>query len=173
MNSSNKFEIHIKHLPTVPYNLRYWKVFWDDNEINNFLQNEGKLKNYFIDDDCDSDDQEIEINQMEVLQLKDNIIPRGIIPLEELFYQDDVARKPSLVPTDKGVEDVNIGTTDKPKLVKLSKALSPDVKAKYVRFLSKFSDVFSWDYSDLKVYDKDIIQHTIPIKSNKKPFRRS
>ena len=30
MNSSNKFEIHIKHRPSVPDNLRYWQVFWDD-----------------------------------------------------------------------------------------------------------------------------------------------
>jgi len=49
---------------------------------------------------------------MDVLQLKDNVIPRGIIPLEEFFDQDDVARKETLVSTDKGVEDVNIGTTD-------------------------------------------------------------
>lgn len=30
MNSNNKFEIHIKHRPIVPNNLRYWQVFWDD-----------------------------------------------------------------------------------------------------------------------------------------------
>ena len=109
---------------------------------------------------------------MDILQLKDNVIPRGLIPLEELFDQDDVAKKPSLVPTDKGVEDVNLGTADKPKLVKLSKALSPEVKEKYVKLLSEFSDVFAWDYSDLKVYDKNIIQHTIPIKPDQKPFRQ-
>ena len=40
MNSSNKFEIHVKHMLTIPDNLRYWEVFWDDNEINAFLQNE-------------------------------------------------------------------------------------------------------------------------------------
>ena len=73
---------------------------------------------------------------MHILQLKDNVIPRGLIPLEELFYQDDVAKKPSLVPTKKGVEDVNLGTADKPKFVKLSKALPPEVKEKYVKFLS-------------------------------------
>jgi len=109
---------------------------------------------------------------MDILQLKDNVIPRGLIPLEELFDQDDVAKKPSLVPTEKGVEDVNLGTADKPKFVKLSKALSPEVKEKYVNFLSEFSDVFAWDYSDLKVYDKNIIQHTIPIKPDQKPFRQ-
>jgi len=75
------------------------------------------------------------------------------------------------VPTEKGVEDVNIGTADQPKFVKLSKTLSPEAKEKYVKLLSEFSDVFAWDYSDLKVYDKNIIQHTIPIKPGQKPFR--
>ena len=60
-----------------------------------------------------------------------------------------MVRKPTLVPTEKGVEDVNIGTIDKPKVVRLSKTLSPESKAKYVKLLSKFSDVFVWDYSDL------------------------
>jgi len=109
---------------------------------------------------------------MEVLQLKDNVIPKGLIPLEELFDQDDVARKPSLVPTEKGVEDVNIGTTENPKMVKLSKVLPPQVKAKYISLLSSFSNVFSWEYTDLKEYDKSIIQHIIPIKPNQKPFRQ-
>ena len=36
--------------------------------------------------------------------------------------------------------------------------------------MSSFSNVFSWDYIDLKEYDKSIIQHIIPIKPNQKPF---
>ena len=47
------------------------------------------------------------------------------------------------MPTDKGAEDVNLGTTDKPKLVKLSKALSPEVKEQYVKLISEFYDVFA------------------------------
>jgi hypothetical protein len=38
--------------------------------------------------------------------------------------------------------------------------------------MRQFSDVFSWSYEDLKVYDKSIIQHTIPIKEDQKPFRQ-
>ena len=109
---------------------------------------------------------------MEVLQLKDNVIPKGLIPLKELFDQDDVARKPSLLPAKKGVDDVNIGSTENPKMVKLSKALPPQVKAKYINLLSSFTDVFSWDYSYLKAYDTSTIQHIIPIKPNQKPFRQ-
>ena len=38
---------------------------------------------------------EIDDNQeeLEVLQLKDNVLPRGLVPLEELFDFNDVAKK--------------------------------------------------------------------------------
>jgi len=32
--------------------------------------------------------------------------------------------------------------------------------------------VFAWSYKDLKVYDTNIIQHTIPVKENEKPFKQ-
>ena len=125
MNSNNKFEIHVKHRLAVPDNQRYWQVFQDDDEIDEFLQNKGKFKDTSIDVEYDDGDEDMEVNQMEVLQLKDNIIPKGLIPLEELFDQDDVARKPSLLATEKGVEDVNNGSDENHKMVKLSKALPP------------------------------------------------
>ena len=42
-----------------------------------------------------------------------------------------------------------------------------------LNYFCEFSDVFAWDYSDLKVYEKNIIQHTIPIKLDQKPFRQN
>jgi len=36
-NSSNKFEIHVKHRAVVADNLMYWQVFTNDNEINDLL----------------------------------------------------------------------------------------------------------------------------------------
>ena len=47
---------------------------------------------------------------MDILQLKDNIFPRGLVPLEELFDFDDVAKKPKIEPTEKDVEYCNIRT---------------------------------------------------------------
>jgi len=38
--------------------------------------------------------------------------------------------------------------------------------------LSEFSDVFAWDYADLKEYDKKIIKNTIPINPDQKLFRQ-
>ena len=135
MNSSNKFEIYVKHRPTVPDNQRCWQVFQDDEEIKDFMQVKGKFEDISIDTEAEG------VNQMDVLQLKENYIPKGLIPLEELFDQDDVARKPTLRPTDEGVEDVNLGTAENLKMVKLSKALPPKVKKEYIRLLSSFSNV--------------------------------
>lgn len=109
-----------------------------------------------MDEVYDEDDQVIEAAQVDILQLKDNNIPKGLIPLEDLFDQDDVARKFTLVPMEKGVEDMNIGTTDKQKMIKLCKSLSSKAKEKYIRLLSEFFDVFAWDYADLE-YDNKII----------------
>ena len=38
--------------------------------------------------------------------------------------------------------------------------------------MKKYTDVFSWSYEDLKEYDTSIIHHTIPIKPDKKPFKK-
>jgi len=136
--SNRKFEIHVTHRPSVPDNLRYRQVFRDDKQVNNFLQSEGEFENCSMDEVYDKDGQVIEATQVDILQLKNNNIPKGLIPLEDQFDRDDVARKPTLVPTKKGVEYVNIGTADKSKMIKLSKSVSPEVQEKYIHYSLNF-----------------------------------
>ena len=38
--------------------------------------------------------------------------------------------------------------------------------------MRKFSDVFAWNYEDLKEYDTSLIQHTILINPNEKHFKQ-
>ena len=57
-------------------------------------------------------------------------------------------------------------------MVKLSQSLPPDQKLKHVELIKEFQDVFAWSYEDLKSYDTSVIQHTIPLKENKKPFKQ-
>jgi len=61
--------------------------------------------------------------ELEVLQLKDNVLPRGLVPLEELFYFNSVAKKPKIEPVGAEVEGCNIGTDESPNIVNLSKSL--------------------------------------------------
>lgn len=54
----------------------------------------------------------------------------------------------------------------------MSKYLPFDQKKKYVELFREFQDVFAWSYEDLKSYDTSVIQHTIPLKENQKPFKQ-
>ena len=64
----------------------------------------------------------------EILHLKGNSIPRGLVPLENSLDSNDVAKEPKLVPSCEDMEDVNIGTEDHPKVIKISRTLSPEAK---------------------------------------------
>jgi len=45
-------------------------------------------------------------------------------------------------PLNAEIEDCNIGTTENPKMIKLSKALPPEQKLKYIELFKEFQDVF-------------------------------
>eukprot|EP00253_Pinus_taeda_P004133 PITA_04133 len=113
-----------------------------------------------------------EKQETDILQLKDNILPRGLVPLEDLFDFNDVAKKPKIEPTGAGVEEHNIGIELQPKMIKLSRTLPPTEKLNYIKLFKEYIDVFAWRYEDLKSYDTSIIQHKIPLKENHKPFKQ-
>ena len=92
--------------------------------------------------------------------------------MEDIFYSNDVAKSPKVDPRDDEMEECNIGTEEDPKVIKISKNLTQESKEKYIRLMKEFYDVFSWTYDDLKVYDPDVSQHTIPIQKNANPFKQ-
>ena len=86
-----------------------------------------------------------------------------MVPLEELFDHNGVAKCPGMVPNGTEVEDCNIGIAEDPKVVKVSTNLPSEAKEKYLSLLKEYSKVFSWKYEDLKVYDTSLIHYTILI----------
>jgi ribonuclease HI len=188
--STRPYTVEVKCRPTVPDNIRYWQVFGNDDQIEDFLQckndfectnidleNEDENVNrsdFEIDSVNSVDSGELGDDEMEtdILHLKSNVLPRGLVPLEDLFDFNDVAKKPKIEANGQEVEDCNIGTEEKPRIVKLSKSLPPEKKLKYIELFKEYSDVFAWGYEDLKAYDTSIIQHRIPIKEDQKPFRQ-
>jgi len=93
------------------------------------------------------------------------------VPLEKFFDHNDVAKDPKLVPNYDDVEEVNIETVTQLKIIKLSRALLPAARHKYIDLMKEYADIFAWRYSDLKAYDTNFIQQTIPIREDEKPFK--
>ena len=110
----------IVNRPSIPDNSKYWQVFEDDMQIKIFLELSGEFVNTHIDvenGNCenfqDAEESEEELINTEklkgtlggkdIIQLKSNFIPRGLIPVEKIFYQNDVAKDPKVKPDDNDV----------------------------------------------------------------------
>ena len=107
----------------------------DDCHIESFLTLFVDFENMAIDKESEgvkieevpSEEPEDENNFLthiadkEILQLKSNSFLKGLVPLEELFDQNDVARTPRVVPIETEVEDFNIGTAQDPKFINIFK----------------------------------------------------
>jgi ribonuclease HI len=173
-----KYDVEVKYRPSIPDNVKHWKVFENDLEIKIFLETFDEFSTLHIDQDPDSEiDPHVDIflNKIanhHIVQLPSNHIPKGLVPLERLFDRNDVAVKGKVSNKDVEVAECNIGTEKEPKFVKLSSSLTRKQRVEYAELLKEFADVFSWTYEDLRTYDTVVIEHKIPLKEEAKPFRQ-
>jgi ribonuclease HI len=173
-----KYDVEVKYRPSIPDNVKHWKVFEDDLEIKRFLETVDEFFSLHLDQDHDSENSphaDVFLNKIashHIVQLPSNHIPKGLVPLERLFDRNDVAIKVKGSTDDVDVTECNVGTEKDPKYVKLSSNLSKEQRLEYVELLKEFVDVFAWTYEDLRTYNTSIIEHKIPLKEETKPFRK-
>jgi hypothetical protein len=173
-----KYDVEVKYMPSIPDNVKYWKVFEDDLELKNFLETVDEFSALHIDQDHDSEithHADVFLNKIakhHIVQLPSNHIPKGLVPLERLFDRNDVAMKGKVSIDDVDINECNLGTENNLKYVKLSSSLSEEKRVEYTKMLKEFVDVFAWTYEDLRTYDIGIIEHRIPLKEDTKPFRK-
>jgi ribonuclease HI len=173
-----RYDVEVKYRPSIPDNVKHWKVFEDDLEIKKFLETVEEFSEMHIDQDSVSEEKLDggnflnKIAERNIVQLPSNHIPRGLVPLERLFDRNDVSLKGEVSEDDTGTIQCNIGTENEPKLIKLSRSLTKEQRSEYIGLLKEFADVFAWTYEDLKTYDTSIIEHKIPLKEEAKPFRQ-
>jgi hypothetical protein len=169
-----RYDVEVKYRPSIPDNVKLWKVFEDDLEIKRFLETVDEFFALHIDQDLGSeinphvDDFLKKIANHNIVQLPSNHIPKGLVPLEKLFDKNDVAVKGKFLNEDVDVTKCNNGTKEDPKFVKLSISLSREKRAEYAELLREFIDVFSWTYEELRTYDTSVIEHKIPLKEKAK-----
>jgi ribonuclease HI len=172
------YEIQIRHRPSLPDNVKFWKVFEDDAELTRFLAVVDEYADLQIDQDNEHDDEveqpklKNKIAAHEIVQLSTNKIPKGLVPLERLFDSNDVAAKLQSAETESDVFKFNVASEQDPRHVNLASHLSHKQKEDYGKLLKEFSDIFAWQYDDLKTFDTEVIQHKIPLNRDTKPFRQ-
>ena len=79
--------------------------------------------------------------------------------------------KKEMVKLDEYME-FNIGSLGRLKIVKIGKGTSSEERKEIQDLIREYINVFAWSYDDLKAQKGDIIQHTIPLKEDAKPFQQ-
>jgi hypothetical protein len=165
-----RYDIEVRYRASIPENVKNWKVFENDIEIKRFLETVEEFSALHIDQDSASEEDsqaDTFLNKIvdnHIVQLPRNHIPKGLVPLERLFENNDVALKGQISKDNTDTTECNIGTEKEPKLVKLLSSLTREHSAEYDGLSREFADVFAWTYEDLKTYDTTVIEHKIPLK---------
>ena len=131
-------------------------MFQDDHEIKKLLELIGEFLTSHIDEEQDDDVDEFPsfteqlIANHNIIELKVNLIPKGLLLLEILFLKYDTLAKPTVQYSKENINNCNIGTESQPKIIKISKLLTKESKMRYISLLKNFVDIFAWPYEDLK-----------------------
>jgi hypothetical protein len=102
-----KYQVEIKHRTTIPDNVKHWQVFSDDLELQRFLHTTDEFSNISIyQKGQEGEDDELEDKKESpllktlvghnIVELKTNHIPKGLVPLERLFDSNDVYKGASM-----------------------------------------------------------------------------
>ena len=136
--------------PSIPDNLEHWQVFEDDDQIIRFMENNKEFIDTQISFLAESMD-------LEVINLQNNTLPKGCIPLEDLFDRHDVFKGRR---TNKQAEEAlefNIGTKIDPRAVKIGKGTTEKERKEILELIREFRDTFAWNYDEFKAYRGDVI----------------
>ena len=69
-------------------------------------------------------------------------------------------------------EDVNIGSEDDPKILKIGSSLNSDEKERLIYFLKQHQEVFAWTYEDMPGLDPKLVEHRLVLKPDCKPIKQ-
>ena len=142
------YEVQMKYRPSLPVNVQHWKVFQDDDEMNRFLQVIDDFSEMKIDQENEALEESPQsqlrnkIGKDSIVQLPSNNIPKGLVPLEKLFDNNDVPYKAAQKEDKSAVCKHNIRSPDQPRHINMSTRLSDVQSAKYCNLMKQFADVF-------------------------------
>ena len=68
--------------------------------------------------------------------------------------------------------DVNIGTKDRPHILKLRVDLTSDKVTEYSELLKELQDILTWNYKDILGIDPKLVVYNLLLKANAKPIKQ-
>ena len=70
------------------------------------------------------------------------------------------------------MEEVNLDTMEELRITYISSLLPSDLKEGIIAILQEFKDCFAWNYDEMLGFDRSLVEHRLPIKSEFHPFQQ-
>jgi ribonuclease HI len=163
---NENISVEVIFRPSVPDNKNHWQVFDDDKQVIKFLTHMHEFSDFGINTIKEGCNYTGNVDNVKTP-------PRRVVSLERDFDKLDGHKQRE--GSKKEVCDhleVNIGTVEEPRMVKIGKTTPIEERVEIVKLLKEYRDVLAFSYDELKVYREDVIQHVIPLKEETKPFRQ-
>ncbi|PKI74808.1 hypothetical protein CRG98_004826, partial [Punica granatum] len=89
--------------------------------------------------------------------------PRQVPEIEESLRRLEDHQITSVEPT----KEINVGTEEEPRTLKIGTTLDPAQRARMIDFLREYQEVFAWSYADMPSLDPSIVEHFLPLDTEK------
>src|SRR6266566_3402436 len=70
------------------------------------------------------------------------------------------------------LEEIDIGDGSTPRPTFVNANLKADQKSKVIVLLKEFVDCFAWSYTEMPGLNRDLVEHTLPIKPGFRPYKQ-
>ena len=94
--------------------------------------------------------------------------PPYITDSDEMNENLSYSYLPELQPPKSECVEMNLGTQEDPKTIRIYKSLSPKEYEEWFQFFLKCKSAFAWTYKDLKGIPREVCQHDIILEPNTK-----
>ena len=97
--------------------------------------------------------------------IEEEVLPSDLKRLVE-------AEERQILPHQETTENVNLGTEEVKREVKIGTLLSESTREELINLLKEFVDVFAWSYQDMPGLDTDIVVHHLPLREECPPLKQ-
>ena len=95
-----------------------------------------------------------------------------IYDLGPLGFEKKFTNNVKKVEVQDPLEEIDIGYRGQACSTYLSKLLSDDFKKELTKLLKEYKDCFAWDYDEIPRLNRDLVEHTLPMKANIRPVKQ-
>ncbi|CAJ2641991.1 unnamed protein product, partial [Trifolium pratense] len=92
---------------------------------------------------------------------------------EPLGFEKDPSSSNQKMQAQDPLEEIDIGDGSIKRPTYISANIPKDLRDKLVELLKEFKDCFAWDYNEMPGLDRNLVEHRLPIRPDKKPVKQS